>query len=68
MKATAGLRLLPGHKADALLREARKYFQKSGFRVETDSISIMDGSAEGLLSWFTINFLLGVAPFSFANV
>ncbi|KAK6621136.1 hypothetical protein RUM43_011442 [Polyplax serrata] len=46
MKATAGLRLLPGKQAEALLREAREYFKESGFRVEDDAVSILDGSDE----------------------
>lgn len=59
MKATAGLRLLPEAKADAILDEARKLFKGSGFYVNENSVSIMDGSDEGLFSWFTVNFLLG---------
>lgn len=64
MKATAGLRLLPGKQAEALLREAREFFKESGFRVEDDAVSILDGSDEGLLSWFTVNFLLGKSKLS----
>ncbi|XP_026298554.1 ectonucleoside triphosphate diphosphohydrolase 5 isoform X4 [Apis mellifera] len=32
MKATAGLRLLPGHKAQEILQECRKMFEESGFQ------------------------------------
>lgn len=58
MKATAGLRLLPGHKATNILEECRKLFESSGFRISKNSISIMDGASEGIFSWFTVNFLL----------
>lgn len=58
MKATAGLRLLPEKKADAILNEAKKLFASSGFHVTDQSVSIMDGVDEGLFSWFTVNFLL----------
>lgn len=58
MKATAGLRLLPEHKANNILEECRKLFQTSGFQVSRNSISIMDGTDEGIFSWFTVNFLL----------
>ncbi|EEB20160.1 Ectonucleoside triphosphate diphosphohydrolase 5 precursor, putative [Pediculus humanus corporis] len=59
MKATAGLRLLPETKANALLREAKNYIEKQEFKIREDSVGIMDGTDEGLLSWFTVNFLLG---------
>ncbi|XP_012268935.2 ectonucleoside triphosphate diphosphohydrolase 5 isoform X2 [Athalia rosae] len=58
MKATAGLRLLPAEKADRLLEECRKLFENSGFLTSKDSVSIMDGTDEGIFSWFTVNFLL----------
>ncbi|XP_020280514.1 ectonucleoside triphosphate diphosphohydrolase 5 isoform X2 [Pseudomyrmex gracilis] len=58
MKATAGLRLLPEHKANNILEECRKLFQTSGFQVAKNSISIMEGTDEGIFSWFTVNFLL----------
>lgn len=58
MKATAGLRLLPVDKAEGLLEEVRKLFKASPFLTNENSVSIMDGSDEGLFSWFTVNFLL----------
>lgn len=58
MKATAGLRLLPEHKANSILEECRKLFQMSGFQITKNSISIMEGTDEGIFSWFTVNFLL----------
>ncbi|XP_072480993.1 nucleoside diphosphate phosphatase ENTPD5 isoform X1 [Notamacropus eugenii] len=59
LKATAGLRLLPDHKAQALLFEVEEIFKKSPFLVPEDSVSIMDGSYEGILAWVTVNFLTG---------
>ncbi|OBS77463.1 hypothetical protein A6R68_16062 [Neotoma lepida] len=47
LKATAGLRLLPEQKAQALLLEVEEIFKKSPFLVPDDSVSIMDGSYEG---------------------
>ncbi|XP_076632477.1 ectonucleoside triphosphate diphosphohydrolase NTPase isoform X2 [Colletes latitarsis] len=58
MRATAGLRLLPGHEAQDILQECRKLFEDSNFQVSKNSISIMDGTDEGIFSWFTVNFLL----------
>ncbi|XP_049841284.1 ectonucleoside triphosphate diphosphohydrolase 5 isoform X1 [Schistocerca gregaria] len=58
MKATAGLRLLPGDKANALLDEVRKLFDASPFLTNENSVAIMDGVDEGLFSWFTVNFLM----------
>ncbi|KAM6171092.1 nucleoside diphosphate phosphatase ENTPD5 isoform 1-T1 [Erethizon dorsatum] len=59
LKATAGLRLLPEQKAQALLFEVEEIFKKSPFLVPDDSVSIMDGSNEGILAWITVNFLTG---------
>lgn len=59
LKATAGLRLLPGHEANDLLDECRLVFNNSGFSVTEKSVSIMDASDEGIFSWFTVNYLLG---------
>ncbi|KAG8534610.1 hypothetical protein GDO81_019014, partial [Engystomops pustulosus] len=46
LKATAGLRLLPEHQAEALLSEVRKVFRLSPFLVSEDSVSILDGTDE----------------------
>lgn len=58
LRATAGLRLLPGRAADTLLESARAALRRSGFAVAPDAVSIMSGLDEGLFSWFTVNFLL----------
>jgi len=58
LRATAGLRLLPEARAEALLDTARRVAARSGFRTSKDSVAIMSGIDEGLFSWFTVNFLL----------
>uniref|UniRef100_A0A8C7YH77 nucleoside diphosphate phosphatase n=1 Tax=Oryzias sinensis TaxID=183150 RepID=A0A8C7YH77_9TELE len=47
LKATAGLRLLPGEKAKQLLEKVRQIFHESPFLSRDDSVSIMDGTDEG---------------------
>ncbi|XP_051052284.1 nucleoside diphosphate phosphatase ENTPD5 isoform X2 [Phodopus roborovskii] len=59
LKATAGLRLLPEQKAQALLLEVEEILKLSPFLVPDDSVSIMDGAYEGILAWVTVNFLTG---------
>ncbi|XP_066957769.1 ectonucleoside triphosphate diphosphohydrolase 5-like isoform X2 [Macrobrachium rosenbergii] len=58
LKATAGLRLLPEEKAEALLQEVRKLLGGSGFHTTDNSVGIMDGRDEGIFSWFTVNYLM----------
>ncbi|XP_037082454.1 ectonucleoside triphosphate diphosphohydrolase 5-like isoform X2 [Pollicipes pollicipes] len=58
LRATAGLRLLPEQRAEALLQTARAEAARSGFLVRPDAVAIMSGTDEGLFSWFTVNFLL----------
>uniref|UniRef100_UPI00358F56EE nucleoside diphosphate phosphatase ENTPD5 n=1 Tax=Myxine glutinosa TaxID=7769 RepID=UPI00358F56EE len=59
LKATAGLRLLPESKSDALLQQMKKLFDYCPFNLPEDGIAIMDGIDEGIFSWMTINFLKG---------
>ncbi|XP_037551324.1 ectonucleoside triphosphate diphosphohydrolase 5 [Nematolebias whitei] len=59
LKATAGLRLLPIEKANALLDEVREAFEESPFFVPENCVSIMNGANEGVLAWVTVNFLTG---------
>ncbi|KAI5102677.1 ectonucleoside triphosphate diphosphohydrolase 6 [Silurus meridionalis] len=59
LRATAGLRLLPGEKATHLLDTVKEVFSKSSFPHRPDSVSIMDGTDEGVSAWITVNFLLG---------
>ncbi|ROJ78937.1 Ectonucleoside triphosphate diphosphohydrolase 6 [Anabarilius grahami] len=49
LRATAGLRLLPGEKATILLDKVREVFSESLFFYRPDSVSIMDGTDEGAL-------------------
>lgn len=60
LKATAGLRLLKDEEADNLLNAVRDMIRKSGYLITDDAVEIMDGIDEGIYSWFTINFLLGM--------
>lgn len=59
LKATAGLRLLPGVKAQKLLQKVEEVFRASPFLVEDDCVSIMNGTDEGVSAWITVNFLTG---------
>ncbi|NP_001089154.1 ectonucleoside triphosphate diphosphohydrolase 6 (putative) L homeolog [Xenopus laevis] len=59
LKATAGLRLLPGEKAHKLLDMVRELFKASPFLIGKDSVSIMNGTDEGIFAWITVNFLTG---------
>ena len=59
LKATAGLRLLPKEKSEAILSEVRNVLESSGFKPEKNLIEIMNPMEEGLFGWFTVNFLLG---------
>lgn len=58
LKATAGLRLLPGDMADDILTEVEDEIFNSGFFAVPNAVSIMSGSDEGTYSWFTLNLLL----------
>ncbi|XP_006163661.1 ectonucleoside triphosphate diphosphohydrolase 6 isoform X1 [Tupaia chinensis] len=59
LKATAGLRLLPGEKAQKLLQKVEEVFKASPFLVGDDCVSIMNGTDEGVSAWITVNFLTG---------
>nr|XP_045218307.1 ectonucleoside triphosphate diphosphohydrolase 6 isoform X7 [Macaca fascicularis] len=59
LKATAGLRLLPGEKAQKLLQKVKEVFKASPFLVGDDCVSIMNGTDEGVSAWITVNFLTG---------
>uniref|UniRef100_H2VBM9 nucleoside diphosphate phosphatase n=1 Tax=Takifugu rubripes TaxID=31033 RepID=H2VBM9_TAKRU len=59
LKATAGLRMLPEEKANALLKEVQEVLDDSPFFVREDGVSIMNGANEGVLAWVTVNFLTG---------
>jgi ectonucleoside triphosphate diphosphohydrolase 5/6 len=57
LKATAGLRLLGATQSEEILNAIRELFAKSGFSVNENSVEIMDGTDEGIFSWFTVNYL-----------
>ncbi|EGT40234.1 hypothetical protein CAEBREN_28059 [Caenorhabditis brenneri] len=59
LKATAGLRLLPGDMADDILEKVEERVFNSGFFAAfPDAVNVMPGSDEGVYSWFTLNILL----------
>lgn len=62
--ATAGMRLLPEDKQNAILDEVRKLFNnktKCPFLFEDDNDArIISGEFEGIYAWVTVNFLSGV--------
>ncbi len=61
MKATAGLRLLPGDRAESILDAIRQELVSNWpfFFPDSDAVSILDGKDEGLYAWLTVNYLLG---------
>eukprot|EP00892_Ulva_mutabilis_P000339 jgi/Ulvmu1/10305/UM060_0107.1 len=58
VRATAGLRLLPGSTSDHILEEVEKLLAASPFMAISDGVSIMEGVDEGAYSWLTLNYLL----------
>ena len=59
VRATAGLRMLPGAQAENLLQATRALLGDYPFVFEDDGVSIMDGAEEGAFQWLTMNYLLG---------
>ncbi|EPX74949.1 guanosine-diphosphatase Gda1 [Schizosaccharomyces octosporus yFS286] len=61
VKATAGLRLTGEHEARAILNTVKAHLiEKYPFPLAgEDSVSILDGTMEGVYAWVTINYLLG---------
>jgi len=57
LKATAGLRLLGATQSEEILNAIRDLFSKSGFYTTENAVEIMDGTDEGIFSWFTVNYL-----------
>uniref|UniRef100_A0A3Q3D434 nucleoside diphosphate phosphatase n=1 Tax=Hippocampus comes TaxID=109280 RepID=A0A3Q3D434_HIPCM len=60
LKATAGLRLLPEDKACALLNEVRHVFHESPFYVPSNSVTIMNGTNEGMFLYIYFFFARGI--------
>ena len=67
VRATAGLRMLPGHEADDLLTAVKSLLAEYPFKFNDDSVTIMDGAEEGAFQWLTMNYLLGNLEGSLAN-
>lgn len=62
VKATAGLRLLPGKDGAAILDEVRLRLESDwpfALAKEDHAVEIMDGKDEGVYAWITANYLLG---------
>jgi guanosine-diphosphatase len=63
VKATAGLRLLPGAQSadilDAVTSHLRSAYPFALPDKAADVVAIMDGSDEGVFAWVTANYLLG---------
>lgn len=62
VKATAGLRLLPGKEGAAILDEVRVRLESDwpfALAKEDHAVEIMDGKDEGVYAWITANYLLG---------
>lgn len=58
LKATAGLRLLPGKKSQIILDQVKQLFASSLFRkLGKNAVSIMDGDNEGIYGWLSVNYL-----------
>ncbi|KAG7087965.1 hypothetical protein E1B28_012006 [Marasmius oreades] len=60
VKATAGLRLLPGSQSADILKAVERALKESyPFKLhEPDGVVIMDGKDEGVYAWITANYLL----------
>lgn len=56
VRATAGLRLLPGEQADSILRGVRELLARYRFRI--GDVEVMSGADEGTFQWLAVNALL----------
>ena len=60
--ATAGMRLLPAHQQEQILKNICTYFQKETDFLVSDCHSqfrVIPGTTEGLYGWIAANYLLG---------
>lgn len=60
LQATAGLRVIPSEKAEAILENVRDELQTWGFRFERSWAKIISGREEGINGFIASNYLLGV--------
>lgn len=51
--------MLPQDDAQKLLRHVKDYIEKTPFLTDDNAVEIMDGTDEGIFSWFTVNYHLG---------
>jgi len=58
LRATAGLRLLPGGQSAEILEAVSAKLQSTAYSVAANAVDIMDGSQEGAFAWLTVNYLL----------
>ena len=62
VRATAGLRLLPGARADGILtaveRRLRSHFNFQLDDLGAEPVAILDGKDEAWFAWLTVNYLL----------
>ncbi|CAN1233603.1 Apyrase 2 [Linum perenne] len=66
--ATAGLRTLEGDASDRILQAVRDLLKdRSTFKSDANSVTVLDGSQEGSYQWVTINYLLGKLGRSYAS-
>jgi len=61
VRATAGLRMLPGEQAERILNAVARKLHKYNFKLQggDEDVKIMDGEDEGIFAWLAVNFLLG---------
>lgn len=61
VKATAGLRLLPGSQAGDILKAVEQRLRQEWVfpLAPGEPVSVMDGKDEGVYAWITANYLLG---------
>ncbi|KAG6894548.1 hypothetical protein C0992_005673 [Termitomyces sp. T32_za158] len=59
VRATAGLRLLHGTRAEELLRAVEERLRRWEFAVLHGAVSVLDGRDEGVYAWVTANYLFG---------
>jgi len=59
LRATAGLRLLPGSQAEDILSEVRRRLHASPFRFADEDVTVLDGQDEAAFAWLALNYLQG---------
>jgi apyrase len=59
LRATAGLRMLEPREVHRILEEVTAVLQTYPFKVLDDSVSVMEGSDEGVFMWVSTNYYLG---------